>query len=273
MGDEAPSPTGRSLRTLLPAPGAFWTFNREERNAVAMLLGLLTWPGNFEAFCDLLDWRPADRADAEVAMEWTYLRDLWNHHSGSDSNEVFRSAILEHLDPPDRAALAACSVLDFNANFGAVPQPSAVYVQSPSNWSIGRFHEHMPSNEAFLRACRFKWAFNIKPDLVAQTPAGHVLCIEAKWDSREGRYPANEAEKATFRNRGLPYVTQTDIQRYLVEELLGFQGTFVYLARTRFSTDAGRSITWGEVLPKLDRSGAPHFVQAWCAKEIEASAP
>lgn len=45
-----PTPITRSLA----APGPFWTFNREERNAVAILFGLLTRPGNVGAFADLL---------------------------------------------------------------------------------------------------------------------------------------------------------------------------------------------------------------------------
>lgn len=39
-----------AITRSLPVPGPFWTFNREERNAVAILFGLLARPGNLEKF-------------------------------------------------------------------------------------------------------------------------------------------------------------------------------------------------------------------------------
>lgn len=87
----------------------------------------------------------------------------------------------------------------------------------------------------------------------------------AKWDSGEGSYPASEKEKAIFQRRGIPYLSQTAVQRYLVNELLGLDGAFAYLARNRFDTAAGRGVTWTEVLTELDRTGAPPFIDKWCA--------
>lgn len=141
-------------------------------------------------------------------------------------------------------------------------------MQSPSNWSVARFDATIGSNDEFLRTCQFKWAFNVKPDLVIQTPSGKVLCIEAKWDSGEGSYPASEQEKAIFQRRGIPYLSQTAVQRYLVNELLCLDGEFVYLARRRFDTAAGRGATWTEVLTELDRTGARPFIDKWCAEII-----
>ena len=69
--------------SLLP-PGPFWTFNREARNAVAILFGLLARPGNLAAFSEVIGWTPTRLDEAEIAVEWTYLRDLWRHHSDSD---------------------------------------------------------------------------------------------------------------------------------------------------------------------------------------------
>lgn len=228
---------------------------------------------NLETFARLLAWQPDDLAGAEVSVEWTYLRDLWNHHSRLRDSVVLRAAILDCLQPENRGWLKTCSLIEFNTHFGAVPRPSAGYVQSPSNWSVGRFDATIVSNDAFRRTCRFKWAFNIKPDLVVQTPSGRVLCVEAKWDSAEGSYPASEAEKAIFRRRQLPSVTQTEVQRYLVNHVLGFTGSFAYLARSNFVTAAGRCITWGELLRVLDLSGAPDFVAQWCSQEIGAARP
>ena len=68
-----------------------------------------------------------------------------------------------------------------------------------------------------------------------------------------------------FQRRRLTYLSQTAVQRYLVNELLGVDGEFAYLARTRFDTAAGRGITWIEVLTELDRTNAPPFIDEWCA--------
>ncbi len=249
--------------TLVP-PGPFWSFNREERNAVGILVGLLTRPGNLGAFTRLLEWNPPDVSNAEVSVEWTYLRDLWNWHSRRATPDRLRVAVLDCLRPSNRAVLEECSILEFNTYFGAVPRPSATYVQSPSNWSVLRFAPSIPDAEEFRRTCRFKWAFNVKPDLVVQTPTGAVLCVEAKWDSAEGRYPSSEVEKAVFRERKIAYLSQTEVQRYLVNNVLGFTGTFAYLARRHVVTEAERTVTWSELLQALDRSAAPAFVQKWC---------
>jgi hypothetical protein len=253
--------------TLVP-PGPFWSFNREEGNAVGILVGLLAQPGNLTAFTRLLEWRPADIDDAEVCVEWTYLRDLWNWHSTKVSPEQLRAAVLDCLEPRNRSDLEGLSVLEFNSYFGAVPRPSTSFIQSPSNWSVLRFAANITDPAEFRRTCRFKWAFNVKPDLVVQTPSGAVLCVEAKWSSGEGRYPSSEAEKAVFREREVAYLTQTEVQRYLVEDVLGFDGTFAYLARRQATTEAGRTITWRQILHTLDRSGAPAFVQRWCELAI-----
>jgi hypothetical protein len=187
----------------LEPPGQFWTFNREERNAVAVLVGLLSRPGNLESFSELLGWAPPDLDDAELSVEWTFLRDLWNHYSRKHDAATLRSAILDCLQPGNRTTLETCSIVGFNTHFGAVPKPSDLYIQSPSNWAVTKFDTTITDSDEFRRTCRFKWAFNIKPDLVVQTPSGHVLCVEAKWNSGEGSYPATEAEKTIFRRRGI----------------------------------------------------------------------
>ena len=256
--------TSIPITSTLPAPGPFWTFNREERNAVAVLFGLLARPGNLQTFAKKLKWNPDDLSEAEVSVEWTFLRDLWNHHSRADPDKL-RRAILDALQPSNAVDLRLAPTIEFNAHFGAVPRPSAMYIQSPSNWSVARFDETIADNDEFRRTCQFKWAFNVKPDLVLQTPSGKVLCIEDKWDSGEGFYPASEKEKTIFQRRGIPYLSQTSVQRYLVNELLGFEGSFAYLARRRFENAAGRGVTWTEVIGGLARSNTPAFIDKWCA--------
>ncbi len=253
-----------AITTALRPPGPFWMFNREERNAVAILFGLLTQRRNLDAFGSLFDWHPPDLADAEIAVEWSYLRDLWWHHSRTWTDpDDGRRAILDALHPPNRAELAALSVVDFNRFFGAVPKPSEKYIQAPSNWSIGRFAPNIDDDQVFLAACRFKWAFNGKPELVIQTPSGEALCVEAKMDSGEGSYPSTPSEKAIFNNRGLDRVSQTSVQRYLVDDLLGLNGTHVFISRKRRSVPGYSSTTWTELARSLDFGEAPDFVRQW----------
>ena len=252
---------------LLP-PGPFHSFNREERNAVAALFGLLMQADNLERFAGLLDWSPDDLVDSEVAVEWTFRRDLWNHHALLGDQDALRADILDTLQPSNRVELEAASTLAFNEFFAASPRPSKLSIQFPGRWSLRRFDETIIDNDEFVRTCRYKWAHNIKPDLVAMTPSGKVLCIEAKMFSPEGPYPSGPTDVAVFARRGLQSLSQTSVQRYLVEELLGLDGTFAFLALTHVDTAAGRSVTWSEVFGALEWSSTPGWVQDWIRRII-----
>jgi len=171
---------------------------------------------------------------------------------------------------PNRLELESASTFDFNRHFGAVPRPSDRYIQSPGNWSVARLSENVVDNDEFVRTCVFKWSFNVKPDIVLQTPSGQLLSIEAKWDSGEGSYPSSEREKKIFLQRKLNYVSQTEVQRYLVNDLLGFDGTLIFLARRGdLVTSLGRTVTWAETLQALDLDEAAEFIRRWSAQEIE----
>lgn len=247
----------------LVAPGPFHSFNREERHAVAVVFGLLMQPGNLDRLAERLEWAPVDLDDVEVAVEWSYLRDLWHHHSKLGDQDVLRRAILDWLEPANRIELEDCTIVEFNSHFGASPRASATTIQSPSRWSLQRFDSTIGDNDEFLRTCRFKWAFNIKPDLVLATPSGKVLCIEAKMFSPEGPYPSSTADRAVFARRGLGSVSQTSVQRYLVEELLELEGRFVYLACRHTQTAADQSIIWSELFAALEWQENAPWVTDW----------
>lgn len=252
---------------------SFWKLNREERNGVATLYAALLIPTNLAAFAKAIGWSGlGDPERAEVYVEWTYLRDLWNHHGSKGSRSAQRDAmnadrrrvILEFLDPPNRSELERYTTLQFNEHFGAVPRPSATEIQYPGNWSVSRFHPHIPDKDAFCATCRFKWAFNIKPDLVVHGENRQLLCIEAKWDSPEGAYPSKSSELAIFAERGLKPLQQTEVQRYLVETLLGFDGSFCYVVKSHAKAPPGITrITWSEALAPLDLAGFAPFVEQW----------
>lgn len=253
------------VTTTLP-PDPYWSFNREERNAVAVLFGLLMMPGNLERFAELVSWDPPDIADAETSVEWSYLRDQWDR-----TEPLARGGLLLDLwNPANRGELSELTAIEFNSRFVAGPV-SSEQIQSPASWGVAKLDLAIEDNSEFLAACVFKWAFRVKPDLVAQTPSGRLLCVEAKLGSREGRYPSSGPEIEIFKRRGLTTQSQIGVQRYLIDELLKFSGQFVYLTRRMSGTTADRSLTWGEALAALDSSWVAPATASWIQRMIEDS--
>ena len=227
---------------------------------MAMLFSLLVCcPENLATFANNLGWDPDDLASTEIYLEWAYLRDLWN---GCDDQTVRREAILATLRPSKAEWLSTCTILKFNAFFGASPRPSSRVIQYPGRWSVSGFDGNIGDDDEFLRTCIYKWAFNIKPDLVLQTPGDHVLCIEAKLESGEGTYPTSAAERAIFDRRDLVRLRQREVQRYLVEEILGFDGLFRYLV-PRPRPDDDQAISWPDALEGLEPCFDSEFVSRW----------
>jgi hypothetical protein len=251
-----------NLLTRLTPPGPFSEFNREERNAVATLYAALLLDGNLKRFTDLLQCGAFSGVATETFVEWTYLRDLWNHHS--KSNDERRLAILDVLEPSNRRHLQACSAEDFNRFFGVAGHVSKEHIQSPGRWSVLRFAKNIEGNDEFLRTCRFKWAFNIKPDLMLDNGEKHLLCIEAKLESLEGSYPTSSPEKAEFARRQIERIKQTELQRHLLEDLLGYTADFRFLVQsTAAASMSHATVTWAEVFEALDLSPLPSWVRAW----------
>ena len=193
-----------------------------------------------------------------IFLEYAYPRDLWSQIKDNDTK---RGLILELLKPSNMDALQEVSVLDFNKHFGAVPGPSVKYVQSPGSWSLPKFNKTITDDGELLKTCMFKWAFNAKPDVVIHTSRDQAVCIEAKLKSSEGQYPQSGSEKKIFHSRGLEYVSQTGLQRYLMQDLLGIETQFVFLvekpAKTRDTHDL---LLWKDAFESLDLSGLPRFM-------------
>ena len=55
-------------------------------------------------------------------------------------------------------------------------------------------NKNIKNNDEFEAVCKFKWAFNIKPDIVIHTSLESAVCIEAKLESDESTYPKNKKE-------------------------------------------------------------------------------
>lgn len=252
------------MRSLLNWREGYESICREERNLAAILYHALLLPGNLERFlravqCDDLEFV---HDQAGIFFEYAYLRDLWHERKGTP--EQARGLILKLLDIPPGSALEGCSVEEFNRYFGAVPRPSSDKIQSPGNWSIGRYAPNIEDPNLFLAVCRFKWAFNAKPDIVIHTSRDAAVCIEAKYASVEGRYPTKAAEIAEFQRRGLDRVGQTELQTYILEELLGIQTRFLFLVQNEGArSETHCTVTWKDVFGALDLQGTPAFVHRW----------
>jgi len=150
----------------------------------------------------------------------------------------------------------------FNRHFGAVPKPSGAYIQSPGRWSVPRYHKTIQDNDEFLRVSMFKWAFNAKPDIVIHASRDQGVCIEAKFKSGESSYPQQATEKKIFQSRNLGYVKQTNVQEYLMGDLLGIETQFVFLVQRAGQTSkTHKSFVWTDVFKVLDVSDVPGFMR------------
>jgi hypothetical protein len=237
--------TGSSatLRDLLPVSKDYSRFNREERNYAAILYHLLLKPGGLAKFLEILGHSSVDPAAAKLYFEYAHARDLWCEfgvvNKCIDSrNRGYHKAIVSLLQPPDRLELPPVTeVKRFNHFFHGPPpfqrtaplevtRASARQIQMPGRWSHTMFNEweRLGGRDFAERACRLKWAFNVKPDLVIQTSPDSAICVEIKVVSKEGNYSMGIAGSR------FP-MTQTEMQEYVLKTLLGYETQFVFLSR------------------------------------------
>jgi hypothetical protein len=248
-----------TIRDALGWNEPYESFNREERNLAAIFFHAVNLPGNLDLLLAATGCPPVEAGfSPAVYYEYAYLRDLWSKLDGNAPKRAVLAAGLELSTQPDFSRLEPG---DLNRMFGAVPRPSEVHVQSPGNWSLSRFDPNIEDNDDFVRTCLFKWCFNAKPDLVIQTGADRVVCIEAKLESGEGRYPGSSREKEIFGRRGLRSVGQTEVQRHLFEQLLGYDADFVFLAKKEpTSVGSHRFLSWRDAFSVMDCEGLPPFM-------------
>ena len=119
----------------------------------------------------------------------------------------------------------------------------------------------MDDSDLLRRACLFKWSFNAKPDMVIRLSPTLAVCVEIKLDSGIGSYPSTRADKAVFNARGLARVPQTAVQRYLMEDLLGFTTRFILLSHTPQTPSGHHPVTWKAVFKALDLTNSPPYVR------------
>jgi hypothetical protein len=101
-------------------------------------------------------------------------------------------------------------------------------------------------------------------NLVIQPDAGHALCVEAKFESPEGLYPTSGEEKKVFDKLDLPRVKQTELQKYLLESLLGLDAELLMVTSGKKKSPVGQKhLSWGQVFSALDIEGESPFVVGW----------
>ena len=224
------------------------TINREERNYAAIFYHALLQPGNAEKFLRLTGIDEHIGPDFGIYYEYSFLRDLWDR---ARDNHIRKQIIKEHLHIDRIDDILSRDIRDINAHFGVAGTPSKTDIQSPGNWSIRKFHTRFQFADDLLAVCRFKWSFNIKPDIVIHLDNDRAICIEAKYISGEGQYPSSTVDKMIFNQNGISYVGQLELQRYMMTKLLGIDTRFVFLVQKRIPVDSVQSILWSEAFEAM----------------------
>lgn len=262
---------------MLESGKKYYQFVREERLFCAALAHLLMQKGpNLATFLQLVDAKlPADShlsgltlEEAEIYIEFAYLRDCW--HSLEHDNGAKRSLIFDLLSKVGslrhyQTDSFPSTIAEFNTIFmGAQGESIKNDIASPGRWSVTSLFERFGTHpDEFRDFCRFKWSFNIKPDIVVVLPGSKPLCIEAKLESKEGRYPtrSNECDafdKAFGKEQG--HVGQIELQQLMFGTLLDAPCQSVFIGRTVSSQSHSISLSWQQIFAQLDTDTSIGFV-------------
>lgn len=255
-----------NLRTALGFTDGYDMICREERNLAAIFYHLLLNPANLASFLELIhcDQRVVPDEMA-IFFEYAFVRDLWS--SRVKDERTARRCIEQFVQPPAPDALRKLSIRQFNEFFGVAGTPSVTDIQMPARWSIPKYGPNIDDNEFFLRVCKFKWAFNAKPDIVIHTSRETAICVEAKIESGEGRYPSSPADCREFTRRKLRPVRQTELQKFVFEDLLGIHAAYVFLVPDSSQrSETHETLTWSKAFESLDCSLSAPFIPRWVGR-------
>ena len=260
----------------------FYRFVREERLFCATLAHLLMQRGpNLGEFLRLVNDRLPEGSnlpiiqleEAQIYLEFTFLRDSW-HFLGTNNDEK-RERIFTLLSRVPglghyKSEAFPSTIPEFNAFFMGSRGGSIVSdIVYPGQWSVRTLFEKFGENrEEFRNFCRFKWSFNIKPDMVVLLTGSQLLCIEAKLESREGWYPSRAQECAIFdtlfgQREGR--VGQIELQQFMFEHLLASPCQTILIGRTA-PVGGGDDVPvlflcWKEVFQELDLDSSVPYVR------------
>ena len=254
------------IRKIAQLAPNYYEINREERNYAAILFAALCKPGNAERFLRYCGFEGKLGPDFGIYFEYAYLRDLWSKIEGKG---VKKEIIRQNLRINGIDGILKLPVMEINRKFGVGGQPSKDFVQYPGKWAIVKYDKNFQDSGDFLKVCRFKWAFNIRPDIVIHLDKECAICIEAKYESDEGSYPVSDIEKTIFKERRIPYVGQMELQKYMMEELLGVKADFMFLVFKKEKSETHKVMSWAEAFGSLDMGDMPPFAIEM-AKRISA---
>lgn len=274
----------------------FYQFVREERLFCAVLAHLLLQRGpNLDRFLQLVNAKLPiqDRIsaiqpdEAQIYLEFSYLRDFWDTlGADNDANDAKRKFIftllgripdLEYLRSQDFPA----SIPEFNGSFMG---PRGFHVLNdivyPGRWSVAELAMRFGDNRAVFRAfCCFKWAFNIKPDMVLLFPDSPHICVEAKLESREGSYPSSNKEQLIFNDifgPGQGRVGQLELQRFMFQYHLAAPCRSVVIGRAPLQQPEEPShvfLSWDEVFWSMDKSSSLAHVRRLLEQNVHLRKP
>lgn len=276
----------------------YFGINREERNLAAILYALLCKPSYLKNFLKELNLETEIGDDFGIYFEYAYLRDFWSYLDSANSNpeqtakanipEINRikGEFIQKLLANHAAIKKIFSDTDdvkiINEALGVGGPLSQIHIQSPGRWSIAELDKNLKgneNNEIFLKLCMFKWAFNIKPDIVIHIDKSTAICIETKYESGESQYPTSQVEKRIFASRWPnfgaaatqfereifanckhPRIKQMQLQKYLMEDLLGIKTTFVLVGPKDLKSDGYKHKEWKDVFTDTALADMPQFV-------------
>ena len=258
-----------NMREILNYKNGYYEINREERNLAAILYHTLLFGNNLKRFLDKINCEfQIVEHEMGIYFEYAFIRDLWASIDKKDE-KLRRKLILDLLKPNNRSELEKLTIFQFNDYFGAVREGSnSHFIQSPGNWSMLRFDKNISDNEEFLRTCKFKWCFKAIPDIVIHISHDTAVCIETKLESPEGKYPSSEKEeKDIFTRRNHDRIGQCDVQKMIMEEMLGIKSDFVFILKKKKSSSKNKDkttlLTWKEAFEGLDIVQCPFFIREW----------
>lgn len=255
----------------------FFRFTREERLFASIFTHLLMEQGsNIASFLKLVasklkedpTWVSESVDDARVYFEFTFLRDDWKalEKNGEREDYIFRLfSLIPALSGYQRSHFPE-EAKAFNEVFmGGSPRVPREDIAMPGMWSVSAIaHRFGDDPQAVRDLCRFKWAFNIKPDIVLVLPGPTAICVEAKLESGEGQYPSSAKECEVFDKLfgiGERRVGQIEEQRFMFSTLLEIPCDFVFLQRDDVDHPDAVSITWHEVFEFLDLTSSTQYVR------------
>jgi len=244
------------IREISKIDKNYYKINREERNYAAIFFAALCKPNNSKLFLNYCGLDYKENKDFGIYFEYAYLRDLWYNLKNEDTK---REIIRQFLPINGIDDILKTPTKEINKKFGVAGEPSSEFIQFPGKWAITKYNNNYPDNDDFYKICKFKWSFNIKPDIVIHLDKDHAICIEAKYESGEGSYPSSEVEKSIFNKRGLKYVGQMELQKYMMEDLLGIKSDFMFLVYKKENSNTHKIISWKEAFGSIDMSEMPEF--------------